>query len=180
MRGRNTVGSPSAAHIRKVCAAVEGYTVVSKPRLLLAAVNNIASKNYILGFAVIITALTVTAGIYSSCEIDIGIFFADHSCPAALRVSVNTYCRIVKGVFIMLGFGKITDITHSGRINTGIVEIMNRNVSGDVAEDELRDCIRRLSSEKNRLTASNPSEMNEDDWALKIKEISQNKRGDKK
>ena len=61
-----------------------------------------------------------------------------------------------------------------------IVEIMNRNVGGDVAEDELKDCIRRLSSEKNRLTAFNPSEMNEDDWAMKIKEISQNKRGDKK
>lgn len=61
-----------------------------------------------------------------------------------------------------------------------IVEIMNRNVSGDVAEDELKDCIRRLTNEKNRLTASDPSAMNADDWAMKIKEISQNKRGDKK
>ncbi len=61
-----------------------------------------------------------------------------------------------------------------------IVEIMNINVSGHVAEDELKDCIRRMVKEKSKLKSTDVSAMNADDWAMKIQEISQNKRGDNK
>ncbi len=61
-----------------------------------------------------------------------------------------------------------------------IVEISNKNISGDVAKAELDDCVRKLRAEKNRLSASGISEMDEADWAQKLKEISETKKGDKK
>ena len=61
-----------------------------------------------------------------------------------------------------------------------IVAILNRSVGGDVAKEELADCLTRLRREKARKAAADPSGMDEADWAEKIKEISQTKRGDQK
>ncbi len=61
-----------------------------------------------------------------------------------------------------------------------IVEISNKSISGDVAKAELEGCIRKLRVEKNRLTATGVSEMDETQWAQKLKEFSETKRGDKK
>ncbi len=60
-----------------------------------------------------------------------------------------------------------------------IVEITSKSVSGDVARAELDDCIKLLKTEKNRVEASKISELNAEDWALKIEEMGKAKRGDK-
>ena len=60
-----------------------------------------------------------------------------------------------------------------------IVAILNKSVGGDVAKEELADCIRRLRREKAK-QGSNPSQLDESDWAEKMKELSQTKRGDQK
>lgn len=81
--------------------------------------------------------------------------------------------------------GMIPDITlFSGSFTPDemgrIVEISNKSISGDVAKAELEGCIRKLRVEKNRLSANGVSEMDETQWAQKLKEFSETKRGDKK
>ena len=61
-----------------------------------------------------------------------------------------------------------------------IVEILNKSVGGDVACREMQNCINRLREEKTRKAALESVGSDSEDWATKIQEIRQTKRGDKK
>ena len=61
-----------------------------------------------------------------------------------------------------------------------IVKILNKSVGGDVACREMQNCINCLREEKTRKAALESVGSDSEDWATKIQEIRQTKRGDKK
>lgn len=107
-----------------------------------------------------------------------------------LRVSADDFVtdfnhRVFERLAECIGKGMTPDVALFSGVFTAeemgrVVAILNKSVGGDVAKEELRDCIQRLRREKNRQTSTDASRMDESDWAQKIKEISQTKRGDQK
>ncbi|MEE1185783.1 MAG: DNA primase [Acutalibacteraceae bacterium] len=60
-----------------------------------------------------------------------------------------------------------------------IVEIFNITTNCSNINKEVNDCIEVINEEKNKLMASNPSDMEKDEWAETMKKLAQKKRGNK-
>ena len=60
-----------------------------------------------------------------------------------------------------------------------IVEIFNLMTNCSDNIKQINDCIEVINEEKNKLMASNPSQMEKDEWAETMKKLAQKKRGNK-